>query len=396
MAEVPVGRFAPTPSGRMHLGNVFAAMIAWLSVKSKNGEMVLRMEDLDTLRTSTAFAETLRQDLKWLGLVWDRETPPQSSRSAVYDRYFELLREKDLLYPCYCTRSQLHSVNAPHLSDGTYVYPGTCRTLSAAERASFGREGAWRIQVPDRVWGFTDLGQGAYRQNLAADCGDFIVRRADGVYVYQLAVTVDDGEAGVTEVVRGMDLLSSAPRQMYLQELLGFAQKHEDFVMEPAKITAWSSSNWSSSFSISKGADNSEHPVEVGDCVVTEYGALVGQVIEVGSSWSTVRTVIDSSIDVGALVGEAGSVGMCVGDFALMQQGLLKLTYLSENAQLVEGEAVLTSGKGTYIPQGLIIGYIRSVLSEASGQTLYGVVEPACDLGRLSQVFVITDFHIQE
>ena len=181
-----------------------------------------------------------------------------------------------------------------------------------------------------------------------------------------------------------------------LRELLDFSQKHEDFVYEPAKITAWSASNWSSSFTISKGADNGENPVEVGDCVVTEYGALVGQIIEVGSSWSTVRTVVDSSIDVGALVGEAESVGMCVGDFALMQEGLLKLTYLSENAQLVEGEAVLTSGKGTYIPQGLIIGYIRSVLSEASGQTLYGVVEPACDLDRLSQVFVITDFNVRE
>jgi glutamyl-tRNA synthetase len=224
MAEkTAVGRFAPTPSGRMHLGNVFAAMIAWLSVKSKDGEMVLRMEDLDTLRTSAEFAEVLRQDLIWLGLTWDRETPPQSSRSAVYDRYFDILREKDLLYPCFCTRSQLHSVNAPHLSDGTYVYPGTCRALSAEERAAFGREGAWRVKVPDRVWEFTDLGQGEYRQNLGTDCGDFVVRRADGVYVYQLAVTVDDGEAGVTEVVRGMDLLSSAPRQMYLQELLGFS-----------------------------------------------------------------------------------------------------------------------------------------------------------------------------
>ncbi len=181
-----------------------------------------------------------------------------------------------------------------------------------------------------------------------------------------------------------------------LRTLLDFSQKHEDFVYESAKITAWSDSNWSSSFTISKGTDNSANSIEVGDCVVTEYGALVGQIIEVGSSWSTVRTVIDSSIDVGALVGEAGSVGMCVGDFALMQEGCLKLTYLSENAQLVEGEAVLTSGKGTYIPQNLIIGYIRSVLSEASGQTLYGVVEPACDLDRLTQVFVITDFTIQE
>ena len=181
-----------------------------------------------------------------------------------------------------------------------------------------------------------------------------------------------------------------------LRELLGFAEQHADFTYEPAKITAWSSSNWASTFTISKGADNAQETIEVGDCVVTEYGALVGQIIEVGSTWSTVRTVIDSSIEVGALVGEAGSVGMCVGDFSLMQQGLLKLTYLSENAQLVEGEAVLTSGKGTYIPRGLIIGYIRSVLSEAGGQTLYGVVEPACDLGRLSQVFVVTDFDIRE
>lgn len=181
-----------------------------------------------------------------------------------------------------------------------------------------------------------------------------------------------------------------------LRTLLDFSQKHEDFVYESAKITAWSDSNWSSSFTISKGTDNSDNLIEVGDCVVTEYGALVGQIIEVGSTWSTVRTIIDSSIDVGALVGEAGAVGMCVGDFALMQEGCLKLTYLSENAQLVEGEAVLTSGKGTYIPQNLIIGYIRSVLSEASGQTLYGVVEPACDLDRLTQIFVITDFSIQE
>ena len=105
----PVGRFAPTPSGRMHLGNVFAAMIAWLSVKSRDGELVLRMEDLDTLRTSAEFAEVLRQDLLWLGLTWDRETPPQSSRSEVYDRYFAALRERGLLYPCYCTRSQLHN-----------------------------------------------------------------------------------------------------------------------------------------------------------------------------------------------------------------------------------------------------------------------------------------------
>ena len=232
MADLkPVGRFAPTPSGRMHLGNVFAALIAWLSVRSRDGEMVLRMEDLDTQRTSAEFAETLRNDLRWLGLTWDRETLAQSQRSAVYDKYFEILREKGLLYPCYCTRSQLHSVNAPHLSDGTYVYPGTCRNLTEGERAAFRRPPAWRVVVPDRVWTVEDKIQGTYRCNLATECGDMVVRRADGVYVYQLAVTVDDGEAGVTEVVRGMDLLSSAPRQMYLQALFGFA--HPEYAHVP-------------------------------------------------------------------------------------------------------------------------------------------------------------------
>ena len=221
--STPVGRFAPTPSGRMHLGNVFAAMIAWLSVKSRGGHLVLRMEDLDTLRTREEFAETLRQDLRWLGLHWDEETPPQSRRSQVYDGYFEKLRDMQLLYPCYCSRAQLHNVNAPHLSDGTYVYAGTCRDLTAEQRAAMNRKPAWRVKVPDRVWRGTDLAQGTLEQNLITDCGDFVVRRADGVYVYQLAVVVDDGEAGVTEVVRGMDLLGSAPRQMYLQELFGFS-----------------------------------------------------------------------------------------------------------------------------------------------------------------------------
>ena len=231
--QTPVGRFAPTPSGRMHLGNVFAALIAWLSVRSRDGEMVLRMEDLDTQRTSADFAEILRGDLAWLGLDYDRETAPQSQRSAVYDRYFEKLADMGLLYPCYCTRSQLHNVNAPHLSDGTYVYPGTCRDLLSPPP---GRLPAWRVKVPDRDYELTDMGRGYYRQNLQQECGDFVVRRADGVYVYQLAVTVDDGEAGVTEVVRGMDLLGSAPRQMYLQELLGFphpAYGHVPMLMAP-------------------------------------------------------------------------------------------------------------------------------------------------------------------
>ena len=222
MEKRPIGRFAPTPSGRLHLGNVFAALLSWLSPTSKGGGWLLRMEDLDTLRTKEEYAELLRSDLRWLGLTWDEETEAQSRRSAVYDRYFELLEEKKLLFPCYCTRSQLHNVNAPHLADGTYVYAGTCRDLTQAQRAAQKRQPSWRVRVPDREFSFTDHVQGAFRENLSTDCGDCGVRRADGVYVSQLAVTVDDGEAGVTEVVRGWDLLSSAPRQMYLQELFGF------------------------------------------------------------------------------------------------------------------------------------------------------------------------------
>ena len=226
-----VGRFAPTPSGRMHLGNVFAALVAWLSVRKDGGRMVLRMEDLDTQRTSAEFAEVLRDDLLWLGLDWDEETQPQSQRSEIYREYFKKLEAMDLLYPCYCTRSQLHSVNAPHLSDGTYVYAGTCRNLSEEQRSAFDRAPAWRVKVPSQEWTVEDKIQGTYKENLATHCGDFVVRRADGVYVYQLAVTVDDALAGVTQVVRGTDLLSSAPRQMYLQSLWGFP--HPEYAHVP-------------------------------------------------------------------------------------------------------------------------------------------------------------------
>ena len=186
-AEKVVGRFAPTPSGRMHLGNVFAALIAWLGVRSADGELVLRMEDLDTQRTSGEFAQVLRQDLAWLGLDYDRETPPQSQRSKVYDEYFHILEEKGLIYPCYCTRSQLHSVNAPHLSDGTYVYPGTCRNLTREQRSAMNRLPAWRVQVPQRLWQVEDRIQGHYELDLYEGCGDMVMRRADGIYVYQLA-----------------------------------------------------------------------------------------------------------------------------------------------------------------------------------------------------------------
>lgn len=219
-----VGRFAPSPSGRMHLGNIFSAMLAWLSVKSCGGKLVLRIEDLDPARCRAEYADTLRRDLEWLGLFWDAEQTPQSLRAEAYRAEFEKLREKELVYPCYCSRGELHAASAPHADDGALLYAGTCRNLTAAERAAKTKPPSWRVRVPDETITLTDGLQGMYTQNLARGCGDFIVRRADGVYAYQLAVVTDDAEAGVTQVVRGCDLLSSTPRQIWLNRELGFAQ----------------------------------------------------------------------------------------------------------------------------------------------------------------------------
>ena len=215
------GRFAPSPSGRMHLGNVFSALLAWLSVRSQNGEMVLRIEDLDPDRCRPEYAETLKDDLRWLGLAWDREQPPQSRRTGAYGAAFEVLENLGLVYPCYCTRGELHAASAPHASDGRVLYAGTCRNLTPAQQAEKTKAPAWRLKVPAREYSFTDGLQGFFSENLAEECGDFIIRRADGVYAYQLAVVTDDGAGGVTQVVRGMDLLDSTPRQLYLYELLG-------------------------------------------------------------------------------------------------------------------------------------------------------------------------------
>ncbi len=216
-----VGRFAPSPSGRMHLGNLFSALLAWCAVRSVDGKMILRLEDLDPDRCRPAFCEQVKADLLWLGLDWDEEMPRQSQRTQAYAQVFDHLQQQGLVYPCYCSRGELHAASAPHLADGTWIYPGTCRALTPAQREAKTRRPAWRLMVPDRVYGVQDGLQGRYEENLAARCGDFIIRRSDGVYAYQLAVVTDDIEAGVTQVVRGRDLLSSTPRQLYLYELMG-------------------------------------------------------------------------------------------------------------------------------------------------------------------------------
>ena len=224
-----VGRFAPSPSGRIHMGNLLCCLLVWLSARQKDGKVVLRIEDLDTARCKRPYAEQMIDDLRWLGLDWDEgpgvggkdEPYYQSERTALYEEALEKLRRKGLVYPCYCTRAELHAASAPHRSDGQVIYAGTCRHLGEEERAAKDRPGAMRLLVPDEEWAFTDGHMGRYSENLARECGDFLLRRSDGMFAYQLAVVVDDAAMGVTEVVRGSDLLSSTPRQLYLYHLLG-------------------------------------------------------------------------------------------------------------------------------------------------------------------------------
>ena len=234
-----VGRFAPSPSGRIHLGNLLCCLLAWLSARQKGGKVVLRIEDLDTARCKRPYAQQMIEDLCWLGLTWD-EGPGvggpdgpyyQSERTALYEQALEKLERMGLVYPCYCTRAELHAASAPHRSDGQAVYPGTCRHLTAAEREKKTRAPATRLMVPDETWSFTDGHMGHYGENLLHECGDFLLRRSDGMFAYQLAVVVDDAAMGVTEVVRGSDLLSSTPRQLYLYDLLGL--KAPEFIHFP-------------------------------------------------------------------------------------------------------------------------------------------------------------------
>lgn len=218
------GRFAPSPSGRMHLGNALSAMLAWLSAKSQNGEIVLRIEDLDPARSKDAYADAIMEDFLWLGLKWDKRSENQSTRGDAYNEALHRLAEKGMVYPCYCSRGELHAASAPHASDGRVIYGGTCRNLTEQERRKKTKAPAFRLIMPEETIGFRDGLQGWFEMPLQQELGDIIVRRADGVAAYQLAVVVDDGAAGVTQVVRGRDLLTSTPAQIYLYRLLGLPE----------------------------------------------------------------------------------------------------------------------------------------------------------------------------
>ena len=202
--------------------------------------------DLDTARCPLKYGAQTERDLQWLGLDWDigpgkeNGTGPyyQSRRTALYQAALEKLEDRGLVYPCFCTRAELHAASAPHREDGQTVYVGTCRYLTAAEIAEKRRTRApaLRLRVSEEVWGFTDGHMGRYEENLARDCGDFLLRRSDGMFAYQLAVVVDDAAMGITEVVRGSDLQDSTPRQLYLYHLLGLTPPQ--FYHFPLLLTA--------------------------------------------------------------------------------------------------------------------------------------------------------------
>ncbi|WP_138493875.1 tRNA glutamyl-Q(34) synthetase GluQRS [Paenibacillus pinistramenti] len=228
------GRFAPTPSGMMHLGNAKIALLSWLQIRSGNGVYVLRIEDIDIQRSRPELVQTIMEDLRWLGLNWD-EGPEaggpfgpytQSERLELYEAALQQLDRQERLYPCYCSRAELLQIaGAPHgLASEGPVYPGTCRRLTREEQASREQHKApsTRFAFRDERYDFED-GIAGYQQFPPASGGDFIVKRADGMFSYQLAVTVDDAAMGITHVLRGSDLLDSTPRQLALYEAFGWS-----------------------------------------------------------------------------------------------------------------------------------------------------------------------------
>ncbi|TIH07122.1 tRNA glutamyl-Q(34) synthetase GluQRS [Pseudomonas leptonychotis] len=218
-----IGRFAPTPSGYLHFGSLVAALASYLDARAVNGRWLLRMEDLDPPREVAGAQAAILRTLECYGLEWDGELVRQSTRHGEYAALVERLLSQGLAYACTCSRKQLAG------SQG--IYPGTCRNAGHGFA-----DAAIRLRVPELNYHFVDRVQGDYRQHLGREGGDFVIRRRDGLYAYQLAVVLDDAWQGVTDVVRGADLLDSTPRQLYLQELLGLPQPrylHVPLITQP-------------------------------------------------------------------------------------------------------------------------------------------------------------------
>lgn len=223
-ANAWIGRLAPSPTGRLHIGNAYAALAAWLSARSRGGRLVLRIEDIDRPRCKAGADTAIMEDLRWLGLEWDGDPIWQSARTALYDEALQKLQSEGVIYPCFCSRGQLRAASAPHDDDGFFIYPGTCRRLNSEERRrrlDAGDRHSWRIAMPDTDVTVHDRIFGDHTFNLARDCGDVVLRRSDGIVAYQLAVTVDDMAQRVTDIVRGRDLLRSAAIQLWIRHCLG-------------------------------------------------------------------------------------------------------------------------------------------------------------------------------
>lgn len=210
------GRFAPSPTGALHFGSLIAALAGYCDARAQHGEWLLRIEDVDLPRQRAGAAAAIAATLAAYGFAWDGEVVRQSARGALYEAALDTLRDRGLLFACACGRKELEAL--PPGPGGERVYPGTCRRGIAT-----GKEArAWRVAVDDALVAYTDRLQGRQAQHLARDVGDFVVRRADGLIAYQLAVVVDDAMQGITHIVRGADLLASTPRQIWLQRQLGY------------------------------------------------------------------------------------------------------------------------------------------------------------------------------
>jgi glutamyl-Q tRNA(Asp) synthetase len=218
-----VGRFAPSPTGPLHFGSLVAAVASYCEARANQGLWLVRMEDLDKPREMKGAADTILHQLEAFGFEWDGEVVYQSKRTSLYQQAFEQLqnnglKKSGLIYPCSCSRKEIAD-SATNGIEGL-VYPGTCRYGMLQPRTQH----AWRVKVTDEIVSFDDAIQGYQSQLLSRDIGDFVLKRADGLFAYQLAVVVDDASQGITHILRGADLLSSTPRQIYLQQLLGFNQ----------------------------------------------------------------------------------------------------------------------------------------------------------------------------
>jgi len=216
-----IGRFAPSPTGPLHFGSLLAALASYLEAKTKQGKWLVRMEDLDKPREIKGAAAQILNTLEQFGFEWDGEVVYQSQRADLYQEVLSQLEKKDLIYRCKCSRKEIadsYNQKPAHQGIDGLIYPGTCRNQQVSQTPY-----ASRIKVSNNPISFNDAIQGIITQNLATQLGDFVLKRADGLFAYQLAVVVDDQQQGITQIVRGADLLDSTPRQIYLQQQLNYA-----------------------------------------------------------------------------------------------------------------------------------------------------------------------------